>query len=384
MPSYLQFGHDSWNLLEEGEIGRYAGLVLSPVNDSPSEVSARLKRLGKLRDNLEVVLDPQLYNPAVEKGKMDQWAYFSSDFATADQSDVAWWTARGHEVVNQGAQLGVDAVCSPALFPRIFSNPYYSLMVDIADATKRHADGHGIETLLTAIVSLRDLGDPARASEIASILSRTNCDRVYLTFLNEDAEQREPLKDATGIPTAVHLVRLLSASMRVHVAFASHDLILWKYAGAADISTGKFMNLRRFSPGRWSDEETSGRQVAYWNEGSLLARLRDADVALLNRHGWFAGRDMSSNPAEARIFDIIQAEAKAAWLKLSWVQYLRWASNQEALWHGNPGAAEFALEAADQSWGDVIHKRRVLFQDRFNNGDHVRAWLNALREGAAR
>ena len=384
MSSYLQFGHDSWNLLEEREIGNYAGLVLSPVNDSPTDVAARLNRLGKLRDDLEVILDPQLYNPAVDKGKMDQWAYFSADFATVNHSEAAWWIARGHEVVNQGAQLGVDAVCSPALFPRAFSDAYYSLMVEIADATKRHADGQGIETLLTAIVSLRDLANPARALEIASILSRTNCDRIYLTFLNEDVEPREPLKDAAGIPSAVHLVRLLSTSMLVHVAFASHDLVLWKYAGATDISTGKFMNLRRFSPGRWKEEEPGGRQVAYWNEGPLLARLREADVALLLRHGWFSTRDMSNNPAEARILGIIQTGTKTAWLKHSWVQYLRWASNQEAVWHGNPGAAEAALEKADNSWGDVIDTKRILFHDRFNNGEHVRAWLNALREGGAR
>lgn len=384
MASYLQFGHDSWNLLEERDIGSYAGLVLSPVNDGPTDVQARLARLGELRDGLEVILDPQMYNPAVEKGKMDQWAYFSADFATADHADAGWWSQRGREVVEQGAQLGVDVVCSPALFPRAFTDDYYSLMVEVADSTKRYADGHGVETMLTAIVSLRDLANPARAMAIASILSRSSCERIYLTFLNEDVPPREPLRDGAGIPTAVHLIRLLSAEMRVHVAFVSHDLVLWKYAGATDISTGKFMNLRRFSPGRWQEEEPGGRQVAYWNEGPLMARLREADVALLLRQGWFEGRDMSDNPSEARILQIIRDGSGTPWLKLSWMQYLRWASNMEAVWHGSPAAAEAALDAADRSWGEVVDRRRILFQDRFNNGDHVRAWLNALREGGAR
>lgn len=122
-------------------------------------------------------------------------------------------------------------------------------MVEVADATKQYADQHEIQTMLTAVVSLRDLANPTRAMAIASILSRSSCERVYLTFVNEDVPPREPLKDGAGIPTAVHLVRLLSAEMRVHVAFVSHDLILWKLAGATDISTGKFMNLRRFSLG---------------------------------------------------------------------------------------------------------------------------------------
>ena len=111
MASYLQLGHDSWNLLEEPDIGDYAGLVLSPVNDAPADVANRLGRLGDLRDELEVILDPQMYNPAFEKGKMDEWAYFSSDYETADQGDVNWWAQRAHEIVEQGAQLVVKVVC---------------------------------------------------------------------------------------------------------------------------------------------------------------------------------------------------------------------------------------------------------------------------------
>jgi len=384
MASYLQFGHDSWNLLEEDDIGAYAGLVLSPVNDSPTDVQARLARFGVFRDELEVILDPQMYNPAVDKGKMDQWAYFSTDYATADHSDVVWWNQRAREIVEQGVQLGVDVVCSPAPCPRVFTDDYYSLMVEVADATKCHADAHGIQTMLTVIVSLRDLANPSRAMAIASILSRSSCERIYLTFLNEDVPPREPLRDDAGIPTAIHLIRLLSGAMRVHVAFACHDLVLWKFAGATDISTGKFMNLRRFSPGRWQEEDPGGRQVAYWNEGPLLARLREADVALLLRHGWFDGRDMANNPSEARILEIIRSGARTPWLKLSWMQYLRWAVNMESMLHGSPAVAEASLDAADRSWGEIVDRKRVLFQDRFNNGDHVRAWLNALREGGTR
>ncbi|MFN3738995.1 hypothetical protein [Hydrogenophaga sp.] len=135
------------------------------------------------------------------------------------------------------------------------------------------------------------------------------------------------MKDEAGVPTAVHLIRLLSEAMRVLVAFAGHDLVLWKFAGATDISTGRYMNLRRLSPGRWKDEESDGRQVAYWNEGPLLARLREGDVAKSHRQGWFDDQVLESNPAGARILEIIWSGEKVARLKLSWMQYLRWACN---------------------------------------------------------
>jgi hypothetical protein len=385
MAAYLQQGHNSWNLLEEPDIGTYSGMVLSPVNDSPDDVAAGLRRLGDLRDDIEVILDPQLYNPAVDKGLMDQWAYFTSDFATANHADAAWWVERGIAVVDQAAQLGVDAVCSPAMFPKVFSDDYYSLVVDIADTTRQHASKQGLETLLTAIVSLRDLANPVRAFAIASILSRSRCDRIYLTFLNEDVlQQKEPLHEPNGLPTAVHLVRLLSSYMRVHVAFAAHDMVMWKYAGATDISSGKFMNLRRFSPGRWEEAQGRGQQTAYWTEGSLLTLLRSADVALLRRNGWFDGRDLSDNPASSRILELILNGSQKLWVKESWLQHLRCISNAEALWHGRPDAAEAFLIESDRLWGDIIDTRRLLLQDRQNNGSHVRHWLNAVREGGRR
>lgn len=385
MAAYLQQGHASWNLLEEPDIGAYHGMVLSPVNDGPAEVAMGLRRLGDLRSSVEVILDPQLYNPAVDKGLMDRWEYFPSDFATANHADLAWWIQRGIAVVEQAAQLGVDAVCSPAMFPKFFTDDYYSLVVDIADATQQHASWQGIETLLTAIVSLRDLANPARALAIASILSRSRCDRVYLTFLNEDVQQqKDPLHEPSGLPTAVHLVRLLSSYMRVHVAFAAHDIVMWKYAGATDISTGKFLNLRRFSPGRWEEAQGRGQQTAYWTEGSLLTLLRPADVALLRRNGWYEDRELSDNPASPRIMELILNGSDKLWVKESWLQHLRCIGNAEAQWHGKPDAAEAFLVESDRLWGDIIDTRRLLLQDRQNNGNHVRHWLNAVREGGRR
>lgn len=382
MATYLQQGHGSWGLLEEDDVGSYVGLVLSPVNDGPEAVRNGLTRLGGRRADFEVILDPQLYNPTVNKGRLSDWSYYSAEFETADHSDAAWWIARGREVVDDAGRLGVDAVCSPAMFPRYFSDEYYRLIVEVADATRECAREREIDTLLTAIICLKDLANPARALQIASILSDTDCERVYLTFLAEDVQTREPLKDAAALPTAVHLIKLLSQHLRVHVAFCAHDLVMWKFAGAVDVSSGKFFNLRRFSPGRWREDDTSGRQVSYWNEGPLVTLLRDQEVLRLDREGWFDGRSFSSNPVGQRILDILRGGKGEPWQKLSWLQYLRWFHNADRRF-SKPGEPETALEVWDKKWGD-IHDRRILFTDRFNNGDHVRIWLNAVREGGCR
>jgi hypothetical protein len=382
MASYLQLGHESWSLLEEPDGGSFAGVVLSPVNDGLVYVEERLKRLGKTRDQLEVILDPQLYNPATDKGQLGEWPYYTSEFETANHQDQAWWVARGEIVAGTALALGAEAICSPAMYPRRFDDDYYRFVVDVGDETFRRASALGVDTLLTAIVPLQDLANPRRALDIASILTETDCERVYLTFVSDDVQQREPLADSSGLATAVHMIRLLSTSQRVHVAFCAHDLVLWKAAAATDVSTGKWMNVRRFSPGRWRDEDGGGRQVEYWNEPPLFALLRDQDVLRLNREGWFDGHDFKSNPAAAKIFEILRTGSGAPWRKLSWLQYLRWVTNMEPKF-ADPGLAERALVQSDRKWAEV-DKLKITMTDRFNDGTHVRRWLSALREGLSR
>ncbi|OQS11363.1 hypothetical protein B0T37_07940 [Chromobacterium violaceum] len=383
MATYLQLGHESWSLLGEVDGGKYAGFIISPVNDSPLYVQDRINRLGKSRSNYEIILDPQLYNPTTERGQLCTWSYYPDDFLTADHQDEAWWFSRGYSVVDAAEKLQLNAVCSPALFPRIFSDDYYKLIVSIGNSTKKYAEHKGIDTILTVIVNLRDLANPTRAYEISSIITESSCERVYLIFLSEEAAQKEPLRDSTGLPTAIHLIRLLSQSMRVHVAFSGHDVLLWKFAGATDVSTGKWMNVRRFSPARWRDEENQGRQIAYWNEDWLLTLIRDQEVLRLDREGWFEDRNFETNPISNKILAILRDGSGAPWLKLSWLQYLRWFSNIES-YCTNANRVESILENSDQYWEKALKDMRILFTDRFNTGEHVRIWLNAVREGGRR
>jgi hypothetical protein len=382
MAAYLQMGHDSWNLLDDDSLSSFGGIVLSPVNDDQGKVTERLARLGKRVDDLEVVFDPQLYNPASDKGQLPNWSYFPSDFETGMKGDLPWWSTVAGKVIQAASSVKADIVCSPAFHPKQFSDDYYRLIVSIADTTKSIARDSDIETQITAIVPMSGLVVPARASAIASILSSSDCDRIYLMFV-DDNPAREQYKDSEALPTAIHLVRLLSEVMRVQVAFCSHDAVLWKFAGAHDITSGKFMNLRRYSPKRWNEDETTGgTQISYWNEGSMLTLLRDADVLMLDRDGYFNNENFSSNPVSTEIIEILRSRSGAPWQAKSWRQYLRWLSNIDAEL-ASPESANSYLELADREW-DTFSKKRLKFVDRFNDGTWVRAWLNACSEGSRR
>lgn len=383
MSNYLQLGHESWNLVDDPNIGPFSGVVLSPVNDAPEEVMARLVQAKKSQPNLDVILDPQLYNPATQRGQLPKWGYYGDDFETADRTDVAWWKSKVPEIVSDGTKVGATVICSPAPIDYRCSDEYLKLVVDAADETKTQATASGMDCALTAIVPLEALVDAKRGMEIASILSGSRCDRIYLNFLAPDrVTQKEPFRNQAALATAVHLIRLLSDNQRVHVACTSHDAVLWLGAGASDVSTGKFMNVRRFSPGRWDDEAQGGRNISYWSDDRLLTLIRDQEVLRLDREGWFQGRDFSENPAAKAALELLRRGQGEPWLRLSWVLYLRWFANTAAGVRNRDSAAAL-LDHCLESWR-ALEAKRILFVDSYNDGSHAVAWLNAFNEGWSR
>ena len=141
MPSYHQMGHDSWNLVSEEALGKFRGLVLSPVNDSPEEVARRLPDLGTRRNHLEIILDPQFYKPKSDRGSLPEWAHVDSDFNTADLGNMTWWAERCRALVEQGERIGVSAIASPAAIPRAFDDAYYGWVVECAETLQTSLEG---------------------------------------------------------------------------------------------------------------------------------------------------------------------------------------------------------------------------------------------------
>lgn len=375
MAAYLQLGDKSWNLLSENDIGNYVGAIINPINDSPNVVADRIAELGQRRAELELILDPHLYNPSVMRGKLPAWSYYPADFETANRGDLAWWRQCSERLVQSARVLGLDAVCSPAVLAKSFNNDYYDFLATVAEYSRNLAVNHGLGHLTTVIVKLDDMTNPDRAYEIASILTRQGVDRIYLLILSE-LQPRVPFSDVDALATTIHLIRMLSEHMRIHVAFCGHDLILWKYAGAQELSSGKFFNLRRFVPGRWEDSESKGRPIPYWSDGELITLLRDQDVLTLDkRHGWFDTSNFEDNPFSKQILERLRGGSGQAWLGLAWRQYLRWVANEDFRL-SSAGRARETLLKADQRWHE-LDNAEVLLADRVNDGAWIRYWLNA-------
>lgn len=378
MAVYHQIGHNSENLLLEGGLSAFRGAILSPVNYNEANTALQVLSTRDLA-GFDSIFDPQLYYPRTERGCLRDWSYFPSDVDTADLSSINWWNKLTSEVIACAARIGSTSICSPAVVPKAFSNDYYAMQVAVGNLLVDGTSGTAISAIQTAVVGLNELAIPGRAFAIASILSRTRAERVYLVLLGSTEPRRE-LGDVEEITGAMRLIAALSGvGLRVLVGFCSSDLVLWKYAGAADCASGKFFNLRRFTPARFEEPAGGGGQLPYWVEESLFAFLRESDLIRVRRARLLSDSSIRNSFGQEILAQLDSAPG-TPWLARSWRQYLWWFADLEHRLTLDPSIANLLLREADEAWGRI--ENIILMEERSNSGAWLRSWRRACLEYA--
>ena len=376
MAVYHQMGHDSQNMLAESDLSLYGGAVLSPVNEDETHMQSIIA--GHRADDFEMIFDPQLYYPRAQRGKLPEWSYFPSDFESADQTSIRWWRGIITELKNTARRLQPQAICSPSYVPSVYSDSYYSLNQRVAEITQERFANTGIETIQTLIVNLADLTEETRSPEIASIATSGNVNRVFLV-LKSNTDPRRELSETEEIKGAMKLIRYLEQSgVRVLVGFSSGDLVLWKFAGAQDCASGKFFNLRRFTPSRFEPPPEGGGQIWYWFEESMMAYLRETDLLRVRRANLLSPASIA-NPFSIQILSQINNQPGVAWLGLSWRQYLYWFADFEHRFSQGEINADRFLTDAEAVW-DQLDDQGILMEERRNDGGWLRSWRRAILE----
>lgn len=376
MPVYHQMGHDSENLLREPNLQQFSGAILSPVNYDAVRISQQIASFAD-RPTFELIFDPQLYVPTSERGFLREWTYFPDDVDTADLDSDAWWDGLLTSLAEECASLGQIKVCSPAVLPRVYTDEFFSALLSAANGLQERLNPFGLSAIQTAVVGLAELAIEGRPLRIASILSQTSLDRLYLILMGTTEPRRE-LADVEEIKGAMRLISELSRSgIRVMTGYSSSDMLLWRHAGAADCATGKFFNLRRFTRSRFEEPTAGGGQLPYWFEESLLAFLRDSDRVRIQRAELLSDAS-TRNPFAQEILLRLAESPGEAWVAKSWRQYMWWFADAEARITTGQMAVPVALRSAEQIWQEI--QDRILMEEPRNDGSWLRAWRRACIE----
>lgn len=378
MSAYHQMGHDSENLLWTAELAQFRGAILSPVNYDQAKVTGQIE-WARDRANFETLFDPQLYVPNSERGCLREWPYFPTDVDTADLASDAWWNRILDTLVGVCVEIRPTAVCSPVVLPVTYPDDYFARMINIGDQLCARLEGTNLRPIQSAVVGLPELATSGRPMAIASILSRSRTNHIYLVLVSLTEPRRE-IAEVEEIKGAMRLIGALrAAGVEVTVGFSSSDVVLWKAAGATNCATGKFFNLRRFTRTRFEEPRgQGGGQLPYWFEESIMAFLRQSDVQRILPMN-LANMAPTLNPFGEQIRAQMITDPERAWLALAWRQFLFWFADIEARLESGSVVPAALLRNADNNWR-ILDDSDVLLEERRNDGGWIRPWRRALME----
>jgi len=376
MGVFHQMGHLSKNLLLEEDLLLFKGAILSPVNEDFNSMN---KIIQSRRDNqFEMIFDPKIYYPPSHIRYLSGWEYFPDDNIRNIREFKNWQRSKIEILKRKILELQPDSVLSPAYIPSSFSDEYYHTIVDLRERFSNQLSVEGINIIQTLIVNLSNLTDMNRVAEIASICSSGTCKRAFLILIS-NIPPRYELDNFEEIFGAIKLINYLEqAEIRVIVGFSSSDIILWKYAGASDCSSGKFFSLRRFTLPKIKAQKGGGGQVPYWFEESLMAFIREQDLIKITKAGILSPSSIR-NPYGNRILHSLHGENEPKWLSLSWRQYLYWFADFEMRFVKGLIDSITLLSNAQQKW-NRLRNENILMEEYQNNGEWIQVWLRALTE----
>ncbi len=379
MSSYFQMGHNTENLVGETDLDEFNGIILSPLNREPIELEENISEFRQ-KGSYNIILDPQLYFPLSERGKLQQQPYFPSDFDTADHFSISWWEGVLNPLCIFAEKLKVNAIASPVFLPKVFRPDYFSICADVSQMLFDKLSGTGINPLTTVMIDLSILTKQDLVFEAASILSDVDTTGYYIVLVS-DIEPRREFSDSEELFGAMSLINeFKNTSRRVIVSHCSSDMLLYKAAGAAHCATGKYFNLRRFTKSRFDEPSGGGGQLPYWFEHSLLAFLREADVQLIEEgNSKLIGTGSSRNYWSEEIKKNWKESPGEPWVRYGWRQYLSWFGKIEAALNENDALYKVGewLRIAEENWLK-LEDDMILLEEPRNNGKWLRPWRQAL------
>lgn len=380
MTAYLQMGHDTENLVAETDLDEFRGIVLSPVNRD-SETLAQNIQDFRTRGQFDIVFDPQLYIPTSDRGCLPDQPYFPTDLDTADLSSDTWWADIAIKLASCVDNLRVDAVASPVVLPKAWSDDYFARCADVSRRMGEALAGSQIRSLTTVMVSVNEIGEKDSAFRIASLVSDVDSAGYYLVIVSEIEPRRELIGEDQLAGVMKLIAELEKTEKPVLVSHCSSDMLLFKAAGASHCATGKFFNLRRFTKSRYEEPAGGGGQLGYWFEHSLLVFLREADIRRLMENGfeYLINTSASNNYWSNKILEHFNTEPEKAWVKLGWRQYLTWFGKTELTLstdHPKPLVKDW-LKVSEDNWL-MLQDAGVLMDEPRNDGGWIRSWRQAF------
>ncbi|MCE9553887.1 MAG: hypothetical protein K8T91_11005 [Planctomycetes bacterium] len=253
MAVYAQHGHGKSDKIVTGlSDGSIEGVIFAPRNEKPDNLRTCLETLSE-DHGCELLVDPQLYVATFTPANMrylEEYDFFEGGLSASDFS-LRRIRQIARDTIDYQAGLPVTAILSPTVMFGTFSDRWYQIALNLADAAREH---HGSlpsppPLLLSFVFAEEALTDE---DEIGRFLDTVTQDDWSMEGFYLVAARHEPVYsqdfDPVRLANYLYLVHALGTvnGLRVVVGYTDFVGIPLRAAGAAAFATGWSQGLRQF------------------------------------------------------------------------------------------------------------------------------------------
>jgi len=287
MDLFLQFGHGMMEHCRQLVRSWAGGTVILSPRDSKQDQLVKLSEEIRAIPGGRVLLDPQFYVPRSDHHRLTAHDYWPDTYQTNGFFGGPGMQTMMNDVLQLNRGLRCDAFILPGLMATAIDDNWLATI----RATAEHAAGMkaGMPLYATVALNSASVRDTAGIQEVLAEFESLAVDGVYLLFEHPNGEYivQDPIWLANVLELAAGF-RLLHKT--VVVGYANHELLCLGAASVNAIASGTWMNVRSFSPDRFSanDEEDIKRKAVWYYAPSSLSEYKPAFLDMAQQRGVLA------------------------------------------------------------------------------------------------
>lgn len=389
MALYVQHGHGKSEKINEAlNDGIVQGVVLAPRNEKPDNLALCVESLAR-RAGCEVLVDPQFYISAFAPANsryLPDYEYFQGGLSASD------FTLRrvrqfARETLNFQIELGVSSIVAPTVLFESFTDRWYQIALNLADAALEHYGSLStpVPLLLSFVLAEEAL---VAEDEVNRFLDTVTQDGwgmggFYFVVARHEGTYNQDW-ESSRLANLLYLVHVLGRvnGLRVVMGYTDFAGIALRAAGASAFATGWSQGLRQFVRKNFLQRPPGGQPARdRYSSGKLLnsiymQELQDIfDVGRLNQ--------VLSGVTLDNVITSAASPLSSGWnLNLSQQHHWQTLHSLDATLTGNlrSDIVDVLRRVRDAQGIYAVLERLGVEFERFTGKEHLPSWGRALSE----
>lgn len=277
MKLYAQHGWGKGEKVDRGVDDRViAGVVLSPHDEAPSDMSAYVAELSRGRFRPDLLFDPQLYVSVIRdanEGKLPQYDYYRPNSSLRDFATLRSVQLLVRKCIDFQRDLRLTHILSPTICAESFTDRSAQIALTLAQETLDYWTGISGERrplLLSFVFSEFALAHSDQVSEFLDTISLLEADGFYFVVERNNPVYSQDFQSTRLAQMARMVYSLKRSRFDVICGYSDFLSLFYGSVGADAGATGWSQKLRRFNRARFQPSAGGRRARDRYSSSKLI------------------------------------------------------------------------------------------------------------------